>query len=278
MQEICLNLSEIFPALMKEYRTADDLVSVFRQTKGIRQISRMYIGSSFCGTYFLSTVKETVDLLYPWCEENGISLSLNIPVFHQDQLLPGKRCIEEVHNRIDEFVVNDYGMLLHLLRFSDWHLRLGRLMFKKTRDPRYRTYTEQTTLIEIPDELRQYPQICGFDIDSIANSLRISEPVEADTVGVYIGLTYMTTGNICTYKSMTAHPFQKFHCSQSCCQLQCNDLYLRYTSEQELSFYRIGKTMFYKNDTAADISFPCRLIYSPFELWECKHEYISSSQ
>ena len=207
MAEHCLNLCEISPALFKLYDSIKRLFEAFEQKNNISPINRLYVGSAFCDLFFLKSIEPTLEQLFAFCIENNMKITLSVPIFLQNCINQGKEIVKRVIKHygdiIDEISVNDFGMLQFIKdSFPNYKIRIGRLMNKQMRDPRYPDQNNYS----LDDFLKCLPfdsNICGIDLDILQSNLSVDKNFQKEFIGFHSQLSYITTGNICNYKSLT---------------------------------------------------------------------------
>ena len=127
MHYSCINLCDLlYRAIKNENYRKTELQS--------KELERLYLGSYFCGNYFLGIMEGAIKKILEDCNQSVV-ISLVIPVFSEGQLIKGKEKIKTLlnyfPNKIDEVVVNDYGMLEYISENYDLPIVLGRLFMKE---------------------------------------------------------------------------------------------------------------------------------------------------
>lgn len=267
----CLNLCEIcrFP----------DIETVIDKIKDNYSISRIYIGSYFCGNYFQKcNYDELIDMLTEAFTPN-INITLVIPVPTERNLKDIKTSIINILNKysnnIDEITINDYGMLEYMYEFLntnpqlELNINMGRIFFKDYRDPRYDEYfnsdhTPKYNTHYLRKTIRKY-NIKSIEADVTHKSFILPD-IEGIIVGIHTPYTYMTTGKICEYASQFKEITKKFRPSVPC-NTECNNVYIKYNMNDNRKWIRIGKTIFFENNcfklSNINIDSKKRLIYFP---------------
>ena len=143
----CLNLCEILPIVYDLDHTYQKGIKKSCELAGYQDVKRIYIGSYFCGRYFLSLNLDMLQRLSEWCEENKMQVTLVIPIFSQSLLHSAKEKVAIIlglfGEHIDEITINDYGMLSYIAETYPKSIQIGRLMNKDCRDPRHPSYFKQ---------------------------------------------------------------------------------------------------------------------------------------
>ena len=266
MKEInCLNLCDIWGQATKDKKKIMDLI-------GNRGVERVYIGSYFCGNYFINLRENDINL---FIEEipMDIKLTLVIPIFNQYNLSNGKEKIKRLttvlHSFIDEICVNDYGML----QYSSDHLNrvgsisLGRLFMKEYRDPRYHSYFNRMIQPKIftpyfSKLCKQY-NIIGAEIDPTHEGIDLSECPEEIEISMHTPFCYITVGQICEISSLQKDIEKKFRPNDKC-NYECSKYKVQYFSEENLHFIKFGRAVYFENQiTKIEGTESIRIIYFP---------------
>ena len=179
----------------------DILEQVIKTNDMDTKIERIYIGSYFCGNYFLHIKLEDIKTLLSHYKDK-IRVTLVLPMFSQHHLEQGKRklsyILENSKNVIDEITVNDYGMLSYIRNTYDIKINLGRLFMKDYRDPRYGEYFQQVLKPKIftnylAELCRKYG-IEGMEFDPTHQVIDFSKAPKNISIGIHTPLCYLTTG------------------------------------------------------------------------------------
>ena len=250
----CLNLCEIIDYLYEQMPDVEAIVNKASELAGFDKCERIYVGSYFCGQYFLHQSKERTEALSAFCKKEDIPITLVIPTFSQKDLIRGKEKIaimlEWLKGLVDEMVVNDYGMLAYIHGKFDVSLYLGRLFAKDYRDPRYEEYFNQVLEPKIINrymlELIKTFQIKGIEFDPTHTGINFREVPKELIVGVHTPYCYMTTGHICEYASLDKEISQKFRPNSSC-KHECSSYRIHYDFEDDRQWVRIGRTIYFEN-------------------------------
>ena len=268
----CLNLCEIFTGLYKEKELESIIINIL-DVEGIRPCERIYIGSYFCSQFFLNLNINHLKELISICNKNDIKLTLVIPTFSQKDLLKGKIKISKLEsyigNEIDEITVNDYGMLSYIQLSYSAHINLGRLFMKDYRDPRHGVYFHQSYKPKIMNEsflrLLDIYNIKGIEFDLTHEELVVKDYPANLIIGYHSPYSYMTVGTICELASINKEESQKFRPNNTC-SLECMTHSIQYFFEDARKWYRIGRTIYFKNtDCIITSSYRLRKIFSPYE-------------
>ena len=141
----CLNLCEILPYL-KQHKEIHEIIEEALTLAGYKTVERIYLGSSFCGKYFLMQSENDLKEIDEICRQYKMKITLVVPVFSESDLERGKKKIQEILGEyceiIDEVTVNDYAMAIYIHEKHKININLGRMFMKDYRDPRYDEYFE----------------------------------------------------------------------------------------------------------------------------------------
>ena len=266
MKEInCLNLCDIWGQATKDKKKIIELIRH-------RGVERVYIGSYFCGNYFINLNENDINLFFSQIQKE-IKLTLVIPIFNQSNLYIGKERIKKIttilNSFIDEICVNDYGML----QYSSDHLdmvgsiSLGRLFMKEYRDPRYHSYFNRMIQPKIFTSYfsklcKQY-NIIGAEIDPTHEGIVLSEAPEGIEISMHTPLCYLTVGQICEISSLQKDIEKKFRPNDKC-NYECTKYNVQYFSEENLHFIKFGRAVYFENHiTKIEGTELIRIIYFP---------------
>jgi len=268
----CLNLCEIFTGLFKDKELEATLIAIL-EDEGIKPCERIYIGSYFCSQFFLNLNIYHLKELIHICNKYNMKLTLVIPTFSQKDLEKGKNKIKELNsyigNEIDEITVNDYGMLSYIQLSYKVFINLGRLFMKDYRDPRHSVYFHQSYKPKIISDsfyrLLDSHNIIGIEFDLTHKEIVLSDYPEDLIIGYHSPYSYMTVGTICELGSINKKDSKKFR-PNNACELECMSHSIEYFFEDERKWYRIGRTIYFKNTDCRITGFTkLRKIYSPYE-------------
>ena len=270
----CLNLCEILPYLMKK-RSIQEILTDARKLAQFTTCGRLYVGSSFCGKYFLHQSDTTLTELSARCNKEDMKVTLVLPPFSEGDLEAGKHKISQImeccKDTIDEITVNDFGMLPYVKENYNIAINLGRLFMKDYRDPRYTEYFEipwrpkmfTTYLKRVLKEYSIYS--CEFDL---THKVMDFSKVPKDIVpGLHVPYCYQTVGRICEYGSISKDIAKKFRTNDDCDE-KCVENYIEYAlPDENLKYIRFGRTVYFKHP-GYDVRGlrECRVIYFPIDL------------
>ena len=91
----CLNLCEILPYLRRR-RSIEEIFTSALEEAHFESCDRVYVGTSFCGKYFIQQSDKELEELFFFCEEKNISVTLVIPTFSEGDLENGKKRIAHI--------------------------------------------------------------------------------------------------------------------------------------------------------------------------------------
>ena len=237
-----LNLADLFLRYKFLKISAGDFISRFQAKM---TFERVYIGSYFCQNYFCGGAEE----ILAECSRRGLKITLVVPVFWD--LESGWKEALNLLDYADEICVNDYGALERAKNLGR-NIALGRLFFKKTRDPRY------PELQKAPEKfnsaalklIEDYKITCA-EVEGIKN---FSAPAGLE-IATHFPLAYITYG-ICLFASINRPAEKKFRSGVSC-NFQCMRSKIFYPDS---NFTRIGKAIFFD---APKLENPARLLIWP---------------
>ncbi|MFR1640357.1 MAG: hypothetical protein ACLSVD_15075 [Eggerthellaceae bacterium] len=117
------------------------LVEGAMREAGRDSVRRLYVGSYFCGQYFLRQSDALWREAFSLCRRERIPATLVVPVFSQSDLARGcglvDRLVHDYGDVLDEITANDVGMLAFAAGRYGRSVNVGRLLSKEPRDPRY---------------------------------------------------------------------------------------------------------------------------------------------
>lgn len=269
----CLNLCEILPYLLKK-RRVDKLLEDASRIAQFGSVERIYVGSSFCGNYFLQQSDKTLKELIALCKDKNIKATLVIPAFSEGDLELGKKRIAQIVEMgkgfFDEFTGNDVGILSHLNVYP-LDINLGRLFMKDYRDPRYQEYFQipwkPKMFTDYFKRLLQEYKIAGVEFDTTHKIMDFAELPEGITAGIHAPYCYQTVGRICEYASIQKEIVKKYRPNDTC-HTNCADHLIRYTvSDGNIEYVRFGRAVYFKHPGYELRNLEkYRLIYFPFHL------------
>ncbi|MBE5962995.1 MAG: hypothetical protein E7256_16720 [Lachnospiraceae bacterium] len=250
----CLNFCEVLQDFYDKNVPFITTVRDIQKKAGFAKCERIYIGSSFCGPYFLHLSEKIMVEVIEACQAEGISVTLVLPVFTEKCLVLGKEKIKGLSayfdKGIDEITVNDYGMLNYISGNYSIKLNMGRLFMKDYRDPRYEEYfhSELYPKIFTPylTELMKKYRITGMEFDPTHSVINFKQKPKDIEIGVHSPYCYMTTGHICEAASIHKEIDHKFRPTTSC-QSECKDIIIHYDLHDGRNWYRVGPTIYFEN-------------------------------
>lgn len=256
----------------------EKIIECINRVAGYSRCERIYIGSSFCGQYFLHLSDSLIKELMTVCKQKGIKVTLVLPIFTQKNLKKGKEKVEALlgayEEIIDEITVNDYGMLVYIHEtYKQMGLNLGRLFMKDYREPRYEDYFNSVLK---PKGFNNYLkalikcyEIKGIEFDPTHRIIDFSEKPEGIEIGIYAPYAYITVGQICEVGGISKPIEKKFRPNEPCA-LECHKHRMRYFLEDNRDWRRIGKAIYFenKNPEIRGVS-SIREIYAPLD-WEAE--------
>lgn len=269
----CLNLCEILPYLRRR-RSIEEIFTSALEEAHFESCDRVYVGTSFCGKYFIQQSDKELEELFFFCEEKNISVTLVIPTFSEGDLENGKKRIAHIvklgKNVIDEFTANDVGVLSYLREFNK-HINTGRLFMKDYRDPRYEEYFhipwKPKMFTNYFKRLLKKYQIKSCEFDTTHKYMDFSEVPEDIIPAIHVPYTYQTVGRICEYASIDKEISKKFR-PNDICHKSCADHLVKYfVSDGNMEYVKFGRTVYFKHpgfELKGLNSY--RLIYFPIDM------------
>lgn len=274
-EQNCLNLCEILPYLKKKRQNLKKIIMDACELAQYDSLERIYMGSSFCGKYFLEQSNQFIKEIKTCAEEIQVPITLVIPTFSQSDLEHGKKKISDIlelcQDYVDELTVNDYGMLPYLKKEYQKPLNIGRLFMKDYRDPRYQEYfkmpwrprifTDYFKQILIQYEIKS----CEFDLTHEINDFSQLPP--EITLGIHVPFCYQTVGRICEYASISKEISKKYRANAPCEQ-NCTESLVKYAvSDGDMEYVRFGRTVYFRHPGYKIKGVEqYRLIYFPLDL------------
>lgn len=240
----CLDLREIFTP-----ETALKMIQAFPQADIV------YVGSSFCGRYFLSCRR-----ILEVCKEAGKNIILTVPVLSQNELAEGKMLLASVE--ANEIIVNDYAMLKYVRDQLGYQVGMGRLFFKEPRDGRLPVYLERavTTWLDVRGA------VSSIELDPVCRWMNLDELGSEYEIAMNSPWCYMSFGRICKYASIHQEATMKYR-SNTECSFECRHVYEIHRDQDRPDFLllrRIGKAIYFEN---TNVTFqnrkPDRILYFP---------------
>lgn len=266
----CLNLCELITPQSIKKRSIKGIISRALEKESF-EVDRIYLGSNFCSQFFLNT-SSSWDSIFDYAKNNNISVTLTLPIFSQKDLNRAKIRIGELleNDEIDEVTVNDFGNLKYIKENFDKKINLGRLFFKDPRDIRVPNYFNSEITPAWLTQLDQIDDISGIELDMATQKIKLPETVDP-IISVHYPYTYMTTGNICKFASISKPLEKKFRPNDSC-KLECSKIHEFYVEDfgenRGCEIFRLGRSVYFLNDKANFTEtgiLPDRMIYFPLK-------------
>lgn len=253
----------------------------------LKTYERIYIGSYFCGKYFIHMNTEYLDHMLETILSEGKekpAITLVVPMFGQRDLEEGKqklaKLLDQYREVIDEITVNDYGMLTYIGEVYDYPMNIGRLLMKDYRDPRYVDYYQSTMQPKIFTDyfkrLRKKYRIQGVELDPTHVSIDLSEAPEDLVIGVHGPFCYITMGQTCEFASVNKTIDHKYRPNSECGN-ECVHYHILYHPQEDVEWMRLGRAVyFYNPDVKITGTSKIREIYFPVKdlKMACKHEEV----
>ncbi|SET32631.1 hypothetical protein [[Clostridium] polysaccharolyticum] len=269
----CLNFCEILPYLKKK-RSLWEIYADAMKAADFQDCERIYIGTSFCGKYFLHQQDGLLKEIFAMCQDKELCVTLVIPTFSEGDLEEGKKKIAHIlelgANLIDEITVNDVGALRYEEQFQK-KMNLGRLFMKDYRDPRYTEYFQipwkPKMFTDYMKEILVKYNVQGCEMDMTHKLMDFSQMPKELTAGIHIPYTYQTVGRICEYASIQKEVAKKFRANDAC-QENCASHLLKYVvSDGDMEYVRFGRTIYFKQKGFEVNGLQkYRIIYFPIDL------------
>lgn len=283
-KEQCISLCEIMEYINQIEPRVERAIERICGAAGYNRCERIYVGSSFCGQYFLHLSEKLLDEVMAYSKEKGIKVTLVVPIFTQKYLEKGKKKISELielyDNQIDEITVNDYGMLLAIHKaYRSKRLNMGRLFMKDYREPRYEAYfngmLKPKVFTNFLKKLIKQYEISGMEFDPTHRTIDFSEKPEDIQISIYAPYSYITVGQICEIGSISKGIDKKFRPNEPC-GAECYTHRMRYYIEGSADWRRIGRAVYFENREPEIKGInQVREIYAPLD-WEEDNESISA--
>ena len=274
-KEKCLSLCEVLISTYQKDSQYESIIASMCNNAGYDTLSRIYIGSNFCSQYFLNCKIDIVQPLIEFCEKNNVKVTLCLPIFSEKDIDKAKERINYVINNyddiVDEFTVNDYGMLDYISsEYSNVKINIGRLFNKESRDARYVDYNKgvySPNLLSVKKSFLEQYNINSIEIDPVHQVIDLSESVNQDTmVAVYTPFCYVTMGHICEYASIPLPLDKKFR-PNTHCHAPCANTFITY-DVKEFSYVKVGRAVYFRQDDIKLVNAnKYREIYQPFDVF-----------
>lgn len=242
----------------------DTLYSKILKLEKKGNIEMIYIGSYFCGQYFLKIPQKIIMSCLNIAKMRNIKIRMVLPIFTEKLLHKGKENIDMIAsilgNYLDAMVVNDLGMLDYVSSNYNIKIIMGRLLSKDTRDQRIQ---ELCDVVKTPDSVRnqylllkqKFNNIIGYEIENI-----YSEMEEDNTVTVHVPYVYQTVGQICCYANIMKDDYI-FKANREC-SIDCMKSVLVYNNSG-FKYIRLGRAILYKKEQKIENNL--KQIYLPLE-------------
>lgn len=222
-------------------------------------VTRIYIGSYFCGNMFLLLAKEGVlRSLAENARKFSLRMTLVIPDLAERHLAPALALVSEALEKygdvIDELSANDIPMLVYLRRlYPDVGLASGRLINKTLRDARDADFFSGE---ESPKVFGAYyralfseNRVSCVEIDNFTKSIDIPASAREPEVAVHLPFVYATTCKICEFAAVGKELPKKFRPSDTC-SYECLSRAVEYTvftNGGSVPYFKFGCGVFFKN-------------------------------
>ncbi len=240
----------------------------------------VYIGSYFCGRYFLHLVEEHLEIWKEFYEKFKIPFVVVLPIFSQSLLKKGKNALEKLQNSlesfIDYYVVNDLGMLTFLDEQRK-SIFIGRLFAKDTRDFRDIKLRKHVNSCAVGNGIFQFlrkecSSLMGYEIDNIYSPevlLHLQKEDQARVV-LHTPYVYQSVGQICCYANLETEKYTGFF-SNLPCSHSCSRYYLTY-GKNDRELLCMGRAALYKEYVTEQEMRGVDICVWPFDLWEEENE------
>lgn len=272
----CISLCDVMEHIYETTPHFESIIENITQRAGYSRCERLYIGSAFCGQYFLHLSMKRLSELMEVCRVKNIKVTLVLPIFTEKHLQEGKdqlaKLLTEFKTEIDEVTVNDYGMLLYVrTHYMDIGINMGRLFMKDYREPRYKEYFNQTLkprgFTNFLREMIKCYKVKGIEFDPTHRRIDFSEKPEGVILAIYAPYAYITVGQICQVSGISKPVEKKFRPNEPCGS-ECYKHRMKYFIEDDRDWMRIGRAIYFKNqDPEITGVEEIREIYTPLD-WE----------
>ena len=264
----CINLCEILPSIAKDYASIDEFLHKIQDMCKVNFPERIYIGSYFCQMNFLHSLALT-RWLFPFCDKNSIKVTLVIPVISQGMLEKGLKAIYAFSDSpvVDEFTVNDYGMLAWCSENFALPINLGRIMSKNPRDIRYNELTKSEYKYAPNDftlSITEKFQLNTIEFDYTNEKMNISVPTGMRAAFHY-PFCYMSTGMVCEFASIKKKYSKKFRPNYPC-ECECSKIYSYTRTANGQTLLKFGRTIYFRINTIKICAEYPRYIFTPFDV------------
>lgn len=274
----CISLCEIMETIHQIEPNFSEAIERIKEAAEFKTCERLYMGSSFCGQYFLHLSEKLLEELTAVCRTQGIKVTLVVPIFTERYLIEGKQKLDKLLQAfdeiIDEITVNDYGMLVYIHeQYKNKALNMGRLFMKDYREPRYEAYFNMTLKPKgFTSQLKSFVQKYGvkaIEFDPTHKSIDFSEKPEGIGICIYAPYAYITVGQICEVSGISKPIEKKFRPNEPC-GTECHKYRMHYSIQEERDWRRIGRAIYFENRSPQIMGVDrIREIYAPLD-WEAE--------
>ena len=243
---------------------------------GRDSVRRLYVGSYFCGQYFLRQSDALWREAFSLCRRERIPATLVVPVFSQSDLARGcglvDRLVHDYGDVLDEITANDVGMLAFAVGRYGRSVNVGRLLSKEPRDPRYPDIFESRYSVPVSALLTDShvgDEVQGVEIDPTHAALDLAQLrglAPQMRVGVHVPYCFMSTGSVCELASLHRPVRRKFRPNDPC-SLECVRCAVGYALPGGARLLKWGRTVFFPNHGCTVFEGEdFRMIVSPIDL------------
>lgn len=293
----CLNLCELIEVVSLSRQSLEDEIKKIIHECGHTDCRRIYIGSYFCGQYFIRMKEAVIEAVSQFCIRESMGITLVIPMFSEKDLVAGKNKVESVLSKctaLDEITVNDYGMLKYTnqhykkiinsssdgsvneMEPSPVGVNMGRLFMKDTRDRRYEEYWEKKFqpgfFTKYMGALIEQYGVTGIEFDPTHRQLDFSGVEEIASifgkiqVGLHMPYCYLTVGQVCEIGSIHTPMEKKFRPNGSCGQ-ECLTHRYELKVDEDTCWLHVGRAIYDKiPECRVNGLMEYRIIYSPIDV------------
>lgn len=263
----CLNCCDILSVLLTKKN--ETLLGILKK----EAFDRIYIGSYFCSRLFLDHIN--FEKLFVAINDTVIPVTLVLPVVSERDLDEIKKRIGKIiekYDRIDEITVNDLGMAGYI--FENYPLikmNLGRLFFKDQRDVRNSDYFNFVGNVSALSDFEWFSaryKVNAVEIDCTNKQLDLHKYDDSFETCLHTPYTYVSTGNICKFASISKDIQHKFRANDYC-KNECSSIFEIYQADlsskcPNANHFRIGRTIYSKMPHYDTVGFN-REIYVPYD-------------
>ncbi len=271
-----ISFCELLHVFSDDVSQNEKLIGNVCKVAELTDVDRLYIGSNFCGRYFVkfteSAVKKVVALTdsETFC---NLKITLCVPIFSQSVLSDGvsvvARLLQQYQAVIDEVSVNDYAMLDYISKNFDVKINVGRMLCKDTRDQRHDEYFNVShvpaTDTLTSSVLSQYNVFC-YDADLTNRFIDVSGSTL--NYAFYYPYCFATVGNICEFAGIDFAIEKKFR-ANSPCAFSCTHVSIDYENSFGDKYLKLGRAVYFSvSDFSVNAQKPCRMVYEPFDMFK----------